>query len=240
MFIPFLFFTLTVGQALTPNSSQPLLRASFSDHDAFFSLSSISSAILDLKGSLPYDIIVNFTATENSIVHPVPGVLIPANSEPIQKINITLVPSRAGNGVLNAVPYLAQSNKTVNSTEVDFGQAFLRMSVPHNYELEYFSDVIGWMYFAAWSVSFYPQMLLNYKRKSVIGLNFDFLALNVVGFLCYSLFNLGLYFIPAIENEYFLRHPYGVNPVQLNDVIFSAHALFACLIQVSFNQKMKN
>lgn len=34
---------------------------------------------------------------------------------------------------------------------------------------------------------------------SVVGLNFDFLALNIVGFSLYSIFNLGLYFIPEIE-----------------------------------------
>ena len=27
------------------------------------------------------------------------------------------------------------------------------------------SDVIGWLYFFAWSASFYPQSYENYKRK---------------------------------------------------------------------------
>ena len=31
------------------------------------------------------------------------------------------------------------------------------------------------------------------------GLNFDFLALNITGFLAYSLFNCGLFWIPEIE-----------------------------------------
>lgn len=34
---------------------------------------------------------------------------------------------------------------------------------------------------------------------SVVGLNFDFLYLNIVGFALYGLFNLGLYFIPEIK-----------------------------------------
>lgn len=34
---------------------------------------------------------------------------------------------------------------------------------------------------------------------SVVGLNFDFLGLNVVGFTLYAIFNLGLYFIPEIK-----------------------------------------
>lgn len=32
------------------------------------------------------------------------------------------------------------------------------------------SSVIGWTYFAAWSGSFYPQAVLNWERRSVIGL----------------------------------------------------------------------
>ena len=32
------------------------------------------------------------------------------------------------------------------------------------------SGVVGWLYFAAWSVSFYPQTVQNFVRKSVVGL----------------------------------------------------------------------
>jgi hypothetical protein len=30
--------------------------------------------------------------------------------------------------------------------------------------------VIGWVYFVAWSLSFYPQVYYNWTRKSVVGL----------------------------------------------------------------------
>lgn len=49
--------------------------------------------------------------------------------------------------------------------------------------LSYF---IGWVYFLAWSASFYPQAILNWRRKSVQGLSMDFIHLNVLGFLCYA------------------------------------------------------
>lgn len=52
--------------------------------------------------------------------------------------------------------------------------------------LSYF---IGWTYFLAWSASFYPQAILNWRRKSVQGLSMDFIHLNVLGFLCYSVRN---------------------------------------------------
>eukprot|EP00049_Salpingoeca_infusionum_P025653 m.20992 g.20992 ORF g.20992 m.20992 type:complete len:160 (-) comp8234_c0_seq2:940-1419(-) len=43
--------------------------------------------------------------------------------------------------------------------------------------------IIGWVYFLAWSISFYPQIWVNYRSKCVIGLNFDFLAFNITGFV---------------------------------------------------------
>jgi len=52
--------------------------------------------------------------------------------------------------------------------------------------VEVLNQVIGWIYFVAWSVSFYPQIIENYRRKSVIGLNFDFLALNLTGSVTHS------------------------------------------------------
>ena len=34
----------------------------------------------------------------------------------------------------------------------------------------YYSNCIGYTYFLAWSISFYPQIFLNYFRKTTIGL----------------------------------------------------------------------
>lgn len=96
----------------------------------------------------------------------------------------------------------------------------------------YISQVVGWIYFAAWSVSFYPQIYINFKRKSVVGLNFDFLALNFVGFFLYSLFNMGLFWNSGIEDEYFNRNPRGLNPVLINDVVFSLHAMLATSVTI--------
>jgi hypothetical protein len=50
----------------------------------------------------------------------------------------------------------------------------------------FLSNVLGWAYFAAWSVSFYPQVLQNWQRRSVVGLSFDYQSMNVLGFLCVS------------------------------------------------------
>jgi cystinosin len=40
---------------------------------------------------------------------------------------------------------------------------------------------VGWTYFLLWTISFYPQLISNFRRKSVEGLSLDFLAMNVAG-----------------------------------------------------------
>jgi len=108
----------------------------------------------------------------------------------------------------------------------------LRVFVVHSHGLYIANMVIGWMYFAAWSISFYPQTILNFQRKSVVGLNFDFLAYNLLGFTCYGLYNIGMYWIPSVKEEYQHEHPDGVNPVQINDVCFTLHAVLITTVTI--------
>ena len=111
--------------------------------------------------------------------------------------------------------------------EVDKAKASVHVAIYLSDDINVLNDVIGWIYFAAWSVSFYPQVYENYRRKryektnsfllnntqitnhylkhfsisfcSVVGLNFDFLSLNVVGFTLYSLYNCGLFWIESVQ-----------------------------------------
>jgi cystinosin len=107
---------------------------------------------------------------------------------------------------------------------VNDSKLFIRIIVANSSSIILISFIVGWVYFVAWSVSFYPQIFTNFKRKSVVGLNFDFLALNLLGHTLYAIFNSSLYWISYIQDEYFQRFPRGVNPVELNDVVFSLHA----------------
>ncbi|XP_077266204.1 lysosomal cystine transporter cystinosin isoform X1 [Temnothorax americanus] len=132
---------------------------------------------------------------------------------------------------LNAGHSIVSANVTPGDI-TDFSQAFVRVTIEKSDALYHIGAVVGWIYFVAWSVSFYPQIRINYKRKSVVGLNFDFLSLNLVGFIMYALFNCGLYWVPEIENQYFDRYPKGLNPVQINDIFFSLHAVFATAVTV--------
>ena len=41
------------------------------------------------------------------------------------------------------------------------------------------SNCIGYTYFASWSVSFYPQLINNYRRKTTVGLSVDFAGTSI-------------------------------------------------------------
>jgi len=96
--------------------------------------------------------------------------------------------------------------------------------------LQTLSNVVGWSYFTAWSASFYPQIILNYRRQYVGGLSIDFAILNLLGHSSYALYNLAFYFNASVQEEYSRRHDGAVNLVQLNDVAFSIHASTLALI----------
>lgn len=54
------------------------------------------------------------------------------------------------------------------------------------------SSCIGYTYFIMWSVSFYPQLINNFRRRMTHGLSADFCGLNVLGFACYSIYNIAI------------------------------------------------
>eukprot|EP00756_Hemistasia_phaeocysticola_P004880 Hpha_TRINITY_DN13057_c0_g1::TRINITY_DN13057_c0_g1_i1::g.69201::m.69201/K12386/CTNS; cystinosin len=87
------------------------------------------------------------------------------------------------------------------------------------------SAVVGWIYFAAWSISFYPQIYFNWVRKSVVGMSFNFVFLNLVGFACYSAYNCAYYWVGSIQDEYKDKHNGKSNVVRANDVFFALHAV---------------
>lgn len=43
------------------------------------------------------------------------------------------------------------------------------------------SGLFGWVYTLCWSLSFYPQPLLNFSRKSTSGTTVDFPLINCLG-----------------------------------------------------------
>jgi cystinosin len=89
------------------------------------------------------------------------------------------------------------------------------------------SACIGYTYFLCWSVSFYPQIMTNYRRQSTAGLSPDFCVLNVLGFLCYGTYCTAMFGSAHIRALYRERHGADAEiTVQSNDVAFALHAAF--------------
>ncbi|KAJ1347024.1 hypothetical protein KIN20_001962 [Parelaphostrongylus tenuis] len=121
-------------------------------------------------------------------------------------------------------------DNTSSECSISFNDVFVRVTVIKSHVINFLTTAVGWIYFSAWSLSFYPQIYLNFKRKSVTGLNFDFLLLNIIGFSFYSMYNLFMYCDPYVQAEYQTEHPRSPIPVLMNDVIFALHALTACVV----------
>lgn len=67
--------------------------------------------------------------------------------------------------------------------------------------------------------SFYPQVWLNYKRKSVTGLSFEYQAYNITGFLFYAVYSI---------TDYIVQHDPKLGlaqSVEINDLVFVIHAV---------------
>jgi cystinosin len=99
--------------------------------------------------------------------------------------------------------------------------------------LQILSWIFGWVYFLCWSSSFYPQAILNIRRKSTSGTTIDFPSINVLGFLAYFVSNAAFLFSSRIRREYALRN-HGLTPtVQINDLAFAGHAAVMTSITLS-------
>jgi cystinosin len=117
------------------------------------------------------------------------------------------------------------------------GGILLGMSLPTNPNISShawrtLSNVIGYTYFLAWSSSFYPQIILNHQRKKTNGLSVDFCVLNVLGYVCYTVYTTNFYWNQNVISAYKNRTSGGDGAitVQGNDVAFSIHALvMACV-----------
>ncbi|XP_022255232.1 cystinosin homolog [Limulus polyphemus] len=193
-----------------------------STKDLFFNYKDTAYFSVYLNRPVSDDITLSFTYENGDILNCLPNNLtILANSNSTLNYNVTA--KEAGHTTIRA---------DANPNYTDVSDAFVRVKVYKDKSLLILSSVFGWLYFIAWTVSFYPQLLLNWKRKSVVGLSFDYVALNMVGYIYYSVFNICLKHIHAVRTEYFELFPTGVIPVDLNDIFFACHAVFATFVNM--------
>lgn len=165
-----------------------------------------------VKSNVTYPITVSFLYDDKAnntegYIETIPDITF--SNATTNEQSIHLIGRRQGHQVLTA------ESKQINiSTTEDY----LLIDIARSKTLDIIIAIVGWIYFAAWSISFYPQIFLNFRRRSVTGLNFDFLALNIIGHSCYSVFNASMYFSKDIQNQYYANHKHGVIPVLANDV----------------------
>ncbi|KAF0691935.1 Aste57867_16931 [Aphanomyces stellatus] len=95
------------------------------------------------------------------------------------------------------------------------------------------SSIIGWTYFASWSMSFWPQIITNFRRQSVVGVSLDYQLYNLLGFVSYMIFNCAFFYSGTVQADYMALHDGHRNAVQINDVFFAIHALSATIVQVT-------
>ena len=136
------------------------------------------------------------------------------------------------------------------------GGTILGLILPKNTNIpshswQILSNIVGYTYFLAWSASFYPQILLNYNRRTTRGLSVDFCVLNVLGYICYTIYTTNFYFNENVISEYKDRNSVSTSvivgedggdttqqikgevTVQGNDVAFAIHAIIMASITLS-------
>lgn len=85
-----------------------------------------------------------------------------------------------------------------------------------------------------WSLSFYPQPIHNYRRRSTTGLAIDFPTINCLGFVCYAIYAVSFLYSPLIREQYAARNPVSPEPsVRFNDLAFAVHAVILSAIVYS-------
>ncbi|KAF5298133.1 hypothetical protein FQA39_LY02557 [Lamprigera yunnana] len=121
---------------------------------------------------------------------------------------------------------------TSSDTKIKVDHLYIVVDIYKSETIDVVSQVVGWIYSITWALSYYPQIYENFKRKSVVGLSFDYLSLNIVGYVSFGIFINSVYFSSAIQKEYFEKNPRGLLPVKTNDVIYNLHGLFAVLVTI--------
>lgn len=95
-----------------------------------------------------------------------------------------------GNGNIRILMEVKNEDELKDKFKITKCHWFHTLHVGKSFFLNNLASVCGWIYLAAWMVAFYPQVITNFNKKSVSGLNLDFVCLNVTGMLLFCLFFL--------------------------------------------------
>ncbi|KAL7539397.1 hypothetical protein ACHAXR_010729 [Thalassiosira sp. AJA248-18] len=83
------------------------------------------------------------------------------------------------------------------------------------------SNILGYTYFLSWTLSFYPQIITNWKfpNKARHGVSLDFVVWNVVGFACYAIYTTSFRYSDVVRKEYAERFGSSDDDDTGNDVL---------------------
>ncbi|XP_070508359.1 cystinosin-like [Chironomus tepperi] len=178
--------------------------------------------LLNFRSQLNKSVAVSFNKNQPHLINWSPKLIsVPQNSP---NFTIKIDAKRAG-----SVEVTGTSSPKDHINDFNL---FFKIAIANSRGLIITSVIVGWIYFVSWSINSYPQIWLNFKRKSVIGLSFDFLAHNMVGHIAYTVFNVCLYYVKFFQDEYFVRFPHGQISVLLNDIFASSHGVLIYTVMI--------
>ena len=137
------------------------------------------------------------------------------------------------NGINYVNDFLNENGNSSSSSSSSISSSSMEEGIVLNHALNILSQVFGWTYFILWTIAFYPQIYLNWKKKSIKGLSFDCVALNLCGYIAYSIYNCCFLWSDEIHKEYFKLHASSTQiPVAINDAVFALHGFFFIFVVV--------
>ena len=108
----------------------------------------------------------------------------------------------------------------------------LGITVVHSFLLDGLADFVGWIYFLAWCLQFYPQAYLVWRTNDADGFSYDMVLLQNTASPALCLQNFLLYYVPELQREYETLHPHKPLPVKPNDLASNLHSVIASLLWV--------
>ncbi|KAF5306128.1 hypothetical protein FQR65_LT07404 [Abscondita terminalis] len=135
-------------------------------------------------------------------------------------------------------------NVTSDGENIDFRviNSLVIVDVYKYFFLYWFSVVTLWAYSFLLGLAYYPQIYINYRRKSVIGLSFDFILLSAIEYAIFFLFYIGLNYLSQRKESNFFTQPNHLTQYKPNGVVYSVHgvAMFGIILaQCFFYDKTK-
>lgn len=73
-------------------------------------------------------------------------------------------------------PSRASIEPPVGPIRADLRTAFVQIRIGHSATYFYLSLICGWVYFICWMLGLYPQLIVNFVRRSCDGLNIDYVG----------------------------------------------------------------